>query len=273
MSKTIKKRGEIIHIADTIAVRLFGPDDAAIKWIAFPFIGGNSSHFRTLAEYLTEEWQLVAVDPPAHGQARGKPVLDIYTLTELYFQLLKPYFKGRFYLFGHSLGGLVAYLLASRLEEAGHPPGGTVLSAIAPPLEIRDFNGWGDRRLGIEDLNAFLMDSGDKYAAMAGSSMAKFYLPLLNLDYRLLRSFEPERIAPPILKGKVWIMGSKEDPLSEWDHLGKWEAYAKNIHYLEAVGRHQYILTHAETVADKMIRCVAGTAQEGEGNDDSPGRH
>jgi hypothetical protein len=52
--------------------------EATVRWIGFPFIGGNSANFRSLANEFPMDWKLIAVDPLGHGQARGKLMSDVY---------------------------------------------------------------------------------------------------------------------------------------------------------------------------------------------------
>ena len=76
---------------------------------------------------------MLAIEPPGHGTNRMALVDNLEKLADLYIAALKPRLSSQFVLFGHSMGGMVVYRLAQKLEQEGIFPAAAVISAIQPP--------------------------------------------------------------------------------------------------------------------------------------------
>lgn len=116
-------------------VQLFKSFDTTEKTqlICFPFAGGYSASFRPLHTYLQGECEMLAAEPPGHGTNQMSPVEDFEQLVSLYKQELNLHPDRPFVLFGHSMGGMVAFRLAQKLEREGIYPQAVIISAIQPP--------------------------------------------------------------------------------------------------------------------------------------------
>ncbi|MFC4031589.1 thioesterase II family protein [Streptomyces polygonati] len=104
----------------------FSPVDApagAIRVFALPHAGGASVMYREWNDLLPADISLQAVQLPGRQDRRFEPAdLTIEPLVESLRDALLAELDDRpFALFGHSMGGLVAYRLALELERAGDP--------------------------------------------------------------------------------------------------------------------------------------------------------
>jgi acyl-CoA synthetase (AMP-forming)/AMP-acid ligase II/thioesterase domain-containing protein/acyl carrier protein len=106
------------------------------------FAAGN------LAFYLGSRRPVVAIEPPGMD-GTGTPESTVEAMTDSYLELLRPLGRGPWILGGHSLGGVVAYELARRLEADGQKV--TLLFVVeaqlfAEPPELRNRNTYRARR-------------------------------------------------------------------------------------------------------------------------------
>ncbi len=76
---------------------------------------------------------MLAAEPPGHGTNQMSAVEDFEQLVSLYKQELNLHPDRPFVLFGHSMGGMVAFRLAQKLEREGIYPQAVIISAIQPP--------------------------------------------------------------------------------------------------------------------------------------------
>lgn len=76
---------------------------------------------------------MLAIEPPGHGTNQMDLVDDFETLVGMYQTALEPKLTRPFVLFGYSMGGMVAYRMAQKLEKAGIYPKAVIISAIQPP--------------------------------------------------------------------------------------------------------------------------------------------
>ncbi len=96
--------------------------------------GGGASFFRPWAAALPSHIELCAVQLPGREQRFAEPCFEaLEPLLDALIPALTPLFDWPFALFGHSLGALVAFELARRLEAAGTPPLGLAASAFRAP--------------------------------------------------------------------------------------------------------------------------------------------
>lgn len=103
--------------------------------LCFAHAGAGPSVFRAWAELFEPEVDVVAVALPGkEGRFREPAPAGLEALVEDLSQALSPRLEGRFALFGHSMGALVAYELARRLRRAGRAqPERLFVSAFRAP--------------------------------------------------------------------------------------------------------------------------------------------
>lgn len=102
----------------------------------FPHTGGSADFYVPFARALSPGTRCVAVQYP--GKRAGKDLSQYTTIPDLADRLcamLKPDEPqpGPVAFFGHSMGGLLAFELALRFEQAGNPISALFVSAIAAP--------------------------------------------------------------------------------------------------------------------------------------------
>lgn len=86
------------------------------NFVILPYAGGTANSFRALGKRLSAEGDVLCIDYPPlseHGVAAERAIVH---LSDHVYSLLQPITSG-VVLFGHSMGGLVAYELARRLQQ------------------------------------------------------------------------------------------------------------------------------------------------------------
>lgn len=238
-----KRTKNIKHIADTFAIRIMGAENPQKYLVCFPFIGGHSKHFRPLSTYLKHEWKLYAVDPPGHAHAKGELRNNLEDLIPLYKEGLKSYFKQPFYLFGHSMGAIVAYRLLQELEKADIFPSGIFLSAAMTPERSRKDLEGRDKEEFIKKLD--LIDERFQI-------FKEFFAPyekIFEADYQILLHLN---ITKTKIKTPMYVLYSKEDNFVDYKNIDEWGAYGENVSYYEIEGKHNYILTNPKEVSETL---------------------
>ncbi|MFG1885837.1 thioesterase II family protein [Micromonospora sp. NPDC049102] len=103
--------------------------------MCFSYAGGAASLFRPWPASLTADIELVAVQYPGREDRRHEDLItDFEVLIDHLNTALGPVFDRPYAFFGHSMGALVTYELASRMEQRGEagPVHLFVSAAIAP---------------------------------------------------------------------------------------------------------------------------------------------
>lgn len=99
-------------------------------------LGGSARAWTRVAAALGDEFEVIAVDLPGFGDARTAPDLSVLGMVDHVAAAVRTRGASRWLLVGHSMGGKIASILASRTL-AGVPGlfglAGVVLLAASPP--------------------------------------------------------------------------------------------------------------------------------------------
>jgi external thioesterase TEII len=234
--------------------RLLQPLDGVpgtIPLICFPFAGGYSASFRPLHGFLQQHCHLLVADPPGHGTNRMPLVQSLEQLVDLYMQELAPVMDKPFVLFGHSMGGMVVYRLAQKLEQRGIFPEAVIISAVQPPHF---------RRHPVTHLSdeAFLQHviglGGIPPELLEAREVLDFFLPAFRADFKALETFEQKDTH--MLESAVHIFNGEEDDPCIKDSVG-WKLWARHIWFHTFPGSHMFLLSETEKLAEAIRAILA----------------
>jgi external thioesterase TEII len=220
-----------------------------VQLICFPFAGGYSATFRPLQPLLQDHCDLLVAEPPGHGSNRMPLVERLETLVDIYLEALIPQLGKPLVLFGHSMGGLVVYRLAQKLEQRGIFPEAVIISAVQPPHTRR-------KTLTHLDDGAFLdyvIDIGGVPAELVKArEVLEYFLPAIRADYKALETFE--HTDHSLLQAPVHILNGEKDEPCMQDAAG-WRQWTKRIRFHTFQGGHMFLLSETERVA-KTIQSI-----------------
>jgi medium-chain acyl-[acyl-carrier-protein] hydrolase len=93
-----------------------------MRLFCFPYAGGTATVFRNWPQYLPSEIEVCAIQYAGRGSRLTEPLgEDVVEVMNGVYQDLQPFLKKPFAFFGHSMGALVSYELARRLQQEGEP--------------------------------------------------------------------------------------------------------------------------------------------------------
>ncbi|MEU8932006.1 alpha/beta fold hydrolase [Streptomyces sp. NPDC048409] len=156
--------------------------------VCVPYAGGSSAVFRSWADGLAPGVEVLGVDLPGHGRRFSEPPLtrmdEIATALADDVQSVR---SGPLHLFGHSLGGLVAYETARELAARGQGTEHLFVSGVRPP----------DRRVtaplhALDDaamLAGLARLGGIPDEVLADEELVAAFLPVLRADLTLRETY------------------------------------------------------------------------------------
>lgn len=245
-----KEKMLIIKGENKFALRFFSEDETKPLMFCFPFIGGTSTSFRSLAENISRIANIVSIDPPGHGVVNGKLICDIDKIVEIYYQGILKYLDKDFYILGHSLGGIIGYVLAVKLEKAGIIPKGVFISASTSPNNISKEVDNASIFETNEGIRNGLIELGGKYEQLGKSNsiFSYSYMKVIKADYKLLRSYkETERL---YLECPSYIIFSQDDDMVNPRYMEDWKNYCKKCELIKVNGNHNYIVDNSKEVGE-----------------------
>jgi surfactin synthase thioesterase subunit len=163
-------------------------------------------------------------------------------------------FEGRFGLFGHSTGAVVAFEVARRLEGArGIVPTALFASGRRGPTTRRDekVHLGGDRAL-LREVGRL---GGTPPELLADEEIQELMLPALRADYKAIETYEFQP-GPP-LSCPIWALAGDDDPLTTETELAAWRPQTTGPFVLKTYSGHHFYLSdhlHALTtlIADAL---------------------
>ncbi|KPI19100.1 Oleoyl-(acyl-carrier-protein) hydrolase [Actinobacteria bacterium OK074] len=226
--------------------------DAPVRLVCFPHAGGSAGFFFPLVEPLAPDVELLAVQYPGRQNRRLEPCVDdIGALADAVAAALAE--GGRsddrpLALFGHSMGAVVAFETARRLDR---PPLRLYASGRRAPgthraehvhrrdddgivAELRELSGTDSRILGDEEI-------------------LRMILPAIRADYRAVETYRPAPGAT--VDCPVSALVGDSDPRVTLDEARAWAGHTTGPFDLTVfTGGHFYLADHQQDVIRLIVR-------------------
>lgn len=240
-------------LKDGLGLRKLKGDPRHGRIIFFPFVGGQSLAFRNISDVLPDYIELFAIDPPGHGWSKSALISDFDQIIDLYFNELQPLFDGDYYLYGHSLGGIIAYKLTQILQAKNNSPKGLFLSASPIPHRVNEFQYM--RTDDDQKLTEILAETGGiPIVIKEKPDFMKYYVKQIRADIEIFLNSKVSR--RPIVESPITTIFSKEDQFLCSDNVYEWDIYGHNVTFEEVGGNHMFIQSQFEDVGKIITKVI-----------------
>ncbi|MFF9571414.1 thioesterase II family protein [Streptomyces sp. NPDC014685] len=212
-----------------------------LRLFVFHHAGGSHLLYRDWPGRFPAGWEVRLVDAPGHGLLADQPAIgDAHRLVDHFLTELDAELTGPYALFGHSMGGLVAYELTRRiLAEGRTPPVWLGLSARGTPRPEGD----GTRRYLLDDAGLrreLAAMGGTPAVVLEDQEMWELFGPVIRGDLRLVETWRPAPDQVP-LPVPLSVFGGTGDTVAPPARLSGWADRAEHflgLHLFE--GGHFY---------------------------------
>ncbi|HCC36027.1 MAG TPA: hypothetical protein DEQ02_10555 [Ruminococcaceae bacterium] len=188
----------------------------------FPYLGGNGNSLAELAKNLTA-FDVFTAKPPGHWGSKLPPSKNIVEITDIYLAEIKELCGKTYILFGHSMGGIIAYSVAHRIYMDGlFPlPDALVLSACGCPLEFQNkkYSAMPDREL----IDIMMSYDAMPPQVLEDKELMKMLLPLFRADYGILESAAKEQWSK--IPVKTLLIWGEKDVIEPVSALVRWQSF------------------------------------------------
>jgi surfactin synthase thioesterase subunit len=192
--------------------------------VVVPYAGAGVTAFRDWGPALADVAQVSGVLLPGREHLFEQPPLT--AMTELLAGLaprVAAVTDRPVVLFGHSLGGAVAFGLARELRRLGRPPAALVVSGIGSPCR-RD----PTDLIHLLDDEALLHRTVD-YGGMppellANRELLDLFIPVLRADFQVLETWSPPP-EPPLELPVTVLRGTEDTSVTDYQAQG-WRGHA-----------------------------------------------
>ena len=232
-----------------------------INLLCLTFAGGNKYSYREFFQHAPPFINVITKEYPGRGsRIREKLITEMPVLVDdLYAQVKDIVEKGKYAIYGHSLGGLMACLLTLKLLQNKHAlPEHLFITGTSGPSaparlekkrhllpkddfikEIKDLGGMPDEILQSEQLLNYLE-------------------PILRSDFKVSETFSYED-HPPLNIPITVITGTEED--MEKDDILLWQKESSiPVDFMQMPGGHFFIFDHRDKVVDVISNKLLNTS-------------
>ncbi len=185
-----------------------------------PYAGGNASAFHKWAGSFEQD-ELFAAQLPGRAFRRREPLIrDAHAMVAALIEAMDGSLDVPFVLYGHSMGGLLAFELARALRGGGHrEPSALIISGRRAP----QIPGAEAIAHDMPD-DRFWTTIGQLYgttpALLNSADLKAMLLPVFRADFQLLNGWSYTDGAP--LSCPIYALGGEEDPGIPVENLEAW---------------------------------------------------
>jgi surfactin synthase thioesterase subunit len=240
----------------TELVRLTQHADPACSLVCFPWAGAGVAPFASWRPLLPETVNLSAIRLPGReSRSHEAPFTSLSAAAAAVVASLPEERYRRWIFFGHSLGALLAFETAMRLErESRRPPDVVVVSGAAAPSTLRT-----GRLLHPLDDAALWEElcrmTGDELRSTLDPEVRRRMLTVLRADLTMAETYAPpdSRVATPLI-----AYAGKDDPAVDAEAVGRWQCCSRRELVVRwFAGGHLFLREHPAAVVAALLGDIA----------------
>jgi len=228
--------------------------DEAVKYrvFCFPFAGAGSSIYRSWIEEMRPEIDVCPIQLPGRENRIQEPAIDnVEQMVAEVIEVIKSYLDTPFAFFGHCIGALIGYELASELKRQFQPaPEHIYVSAFrAPDYENpnRVLHGLTDMEIK-EELRGY---GGFPDAVLDNDDVMCTLMPMLRADFALHENYGfngYQRLECPIS-----VFGGDEDHIVRQEHMENWKDRSEaEVNMRIFKGGHFFLSANKEAILEEI---------------------
>ncbi|MET7398179.1 alpha/beta fold hydrolase [Dactylosporangium sp. NPDC005572] len=227
------------------------PDAAPL--VICPHAGTGAASYRAFSKAFSAYFSVYLLQYPGRQDRLAEPAAT--SIAELGGASLaefatSPYHRGRpVTLFGHSMGGIVAFEFARAAEAAGVPVATLAVSAVVAPSQIADLPPHPSE--DEEILSRLTALQGTSAEILASREILRMALPVLKADYAAIDAYtcEPDvTVSAPV----VALDGDRDPIVSLADLYGWGRHTTAGVSVSLFSGGHFYLNDNVEGIAETL---------------------
>lgn len=225
---------------------------AGVRLICFPYAGGTAMVYRSWAQRLPAEVEVLAVQLPGRASRMQEPLhFDLPRLIEAMAPVLAPHLEAPFAFFGHSMGAMIAFELARLLRREGRAgPLRLFVSGRSAPQLNRTHAPLHDLPQP-ELLRELGRLNGTPREVLEHPELMELMLPILRADFSVCDTYE-YREEPP-LDCPITAFGGLQDAGVPRRNLEAWREQTSGAFTLRMLPGDHFFLHSDESLLLRLL--------------------
>lgn len=219
--------------------------------ILLPFAGGNAYSYRDMLSNLQTTYEVLLPELPGRGSLSNQPLIDDANELANYIvnQVIKPLDPARPYiLYGHSMGGLMTYLVAQKVKQNNLPlPKHLIISGRNAPCFKREKQVHGYPATTFwSEIHAM---GGLPKALLENRELQAYFEPIIRNDFKLVETYQ--YVKPDILLDlPMTVFYGDQDNMTK-ESVEAWQQESKQpVKFIEMKGNHFFIFNHVTEITN-----------------------
>lgn len=235
--------------------------DSTSRLVCFPHAGGSASFFHPVSARFSPGVDVVAFQYPGRQDRRREPcVEDIGTLADRITAELLTLSEKPTVFFGHSMGAVLAFETAWRLERIGTgAPRSLIASGRRGPTAHRD------EAVHLKDDEGLIAEvkllNGTDSALLNDDEFIRMALPAIRGDYRAIEAYTcaPDRK----VRIPVTVLTGDHDPRTTLDEARVWQDHTEgDFRFRVFPGGHFFLKDNQSAVNDEIALAIRALAAQ-----------
>lgn len=227
----------------------------SLSLVCLPFAGGGAGFYRAWPKNRHDQMRTLPLQLPGREELFGcAPHTDAQTAARDLVQSLQGRTEGRFALFGHSLGAVLAYEMARELEKQGS----TGLCHLFVSGSPGPWAGRSERATGLDDdsfVEQVAQFAGYRHPALDDPALREVLLPTLRADTGMHEDYKPSSDEP--LAVPITALRGVDDTLVSREHCAQWAGATRGgFASVELPGGHMYLADDPQLVLDTVAQVL-----------------
>ena len=230
--------------------------NAKYRLFCFPFAGGGASVFARWGNVLQQyDIQIMPIQLPGrenrYTERYNNNIIDI---AKNVAEGIKEYLDRPFAVFGHSMGGCLAYEFVKYLETVMKmkPSGMYVSCTVAPKYIVPCIFGDVDKESTYisEDVLFQLIKRfcGMDVNLLEIKEYYDYFVPILKRDFTLIKNYKPSH--NDMISSDIHVLWGDKDPDMVDKNINPWKTYSNTVKYKKMKGGHFYIKHNIQEICD-----------------------
>jgi surfactin synthase thioesterase subunit len=231
----------------------------AINLFCFPFAGGNRYSYREYEQHAPPHLKIIPMEYPGRGARVKEPfILDMDVLVDkLYHEMRSSIGDDDYALYGHSMGGLVAFFLSKKLI-ANHykPPLHIFVTGTSGPGSFA-----GHSKKYLLEKKAFIEEikklEGCPEEILQHDELLDYFEPILRADFQVSETFSYTQ-EQPIEVPMTVITGTEED--MDIEDISLWQQETTHpVEFRKLPGKHFFIFKYPQEIMEVISKKILST--------------